>query len=148
MWPFSKPKQTSTNPRATRDLSPDVLQESAKRHDLFEMFELFLIRRVEAELSLEDKRAEIRLRTAEADAQTKLKLEELRQQRKQLRASQASERNRTYARDQNGRLLPRSQIQQTNGCAVCQDPGSAHLTVDQIRMHHAAGHPDSVPRTN
>ena len=137
MWPWKKPKPESKGARATRDLSPEGLAEGARRKDLFELFELFLVRRVEAEVALEDKKAEVRLKVAEADAQTKLKLEELRQQRKQLRASQAAERNRTYARDERGRLLPR---QQQSGCPVCANPSDAGLTVEMIRAHHAAGH--------
>lgn len=142
MWKlFKRVKVPSPSPRATRDLSPEGLAESAKRKDLFELFELFLIRRVEADIALEDKKAEVRLKVAEADAQTKLKLEELRQQRKQLRASQVAERNRTYPRDANGRLLPRSGIRPgQTACPVCANPSDAGLTVEMIRAHHAAGH--------
>lgn len=151
MWPWKRLKKSPDNPRATRDLSPEALSESAKRKDLFELFELFLVRRVEAELSLEDKRAEVRLRVAEADAQTKLKVEELRQQKKQLRASQAAERNRTYARDANGRLLPRARVTAgQTGCPVCANPSAPELSVEQIRWHHANGHVTngSVPPNN
>ena len=105
-WPFKSYKKASPNPRATRDLSPEGLADSAKRKDLFELFELFLVKRVEAELALEDKKADLRLKTAEADAQTKLKLEEIRQQRRQLKATQAAERNRTHPRDARGHILP------------------------------------------
>lgn len=139
MWPWRKLNRSSANPRATRDLSPDVLRDSAKHRDLFELLELFLVRRVESELALEERRAEVKLKTAEADAQTKLKLEEIRAQRKQLRASQMAERNRVAPRDERGR------IKSVHGgpasdCAVCADAGSPFLTVDQIRNHHALGH--------
>lgn len=142
MWnPFKRSKPPQANPRRTRDLSPEALSESAKRQDLFALFELFLIRRVEADLALEEKKAEIRMKTAEADAQTKLKLEEIRQQRKQLKATQAAERNRTYPRDRNGRLLPRQGLLPgQTGCPVCLNPSDAGLTVEMIRAHHAAGH--------
>ena len=149
MWPFKRAKQLSANPRATRDLSPEGLAESAKRKDLFELFELFLIKRVEADLALEEKKAEIRMKTAEADAQTKLKLEEIRQQRKQLKATQAAERNRTYPRDRNGRLLPRqSLLPGQSGCSVCSNPSDPGLTVEMIRAHHAAGHGNGSVSTN
>lgn len=137
MWPFRKANRAPNNPRATRDLSPQALAESAKHRDLFELLELFLVRRVQTELELEEKRAEVALKSAEADAQTKLKLEEIKQQRRQLRASQAAERNRTYPRNVRGFIQsPNAR----NGCPVCAQPGDPHLTVEQIRLHHAAGH--------
>jgi hypothetical protein len=140
-WPFRKPKPASTNPRSTRDLAPEALRESAKHQDLFELLELFLVRRVQTELELEEKRVEVKLKSAEADAQTKLKLDEIRAQRKQLRASQVAERNRTYPRNAQGRLISPGRAL-TTGCPVCADPGSPSLTVEQIRRHNAEGHGD------
>lgn len=137
MWRWLARKTPHNDPRRTRDLSPGALADSAKHRDLFELLELFLVRRVESELALEEKKAEVRLKSAEADAQTKLKLEEIRQQRRQLRASQAAERNRTYPRDERGRI----RAPNTNyGCPVCNNPGDPHLTVEQITRHHAVGH--------
>lgn len=138
MWnPFKRAKQTSADPRRTRDLSPGALAESAKHRDLFDLLELFLVRRVESELALEERKAEVRLKVAEADAQTRLKLDEIRQQRRQLRASQAAQRNRTFPRDAQGRITaPNGRY----GCPVCANPGDPHLTVESIRLHHAAGH--------
>jgi hypothetical protein len=147
MWPWKKRDRPRSAARATQDLSPDALRESAKRQDLFALLELFLVRRVQTELELEEKRAEVSLKTAEAKANTQIKLDEIREQRRQLRASQAAMRNRTHPRGPDGRILPNPRAPQGD-CAVCADPGSPHLTVDQIRMHHAAGHGNGgVPNT-
>jgi hypothetical protein len=146
-WPFRKNPTFKKSPRATQDLSPQALAETAKHRDLYELLELFLVRRVETELSLEEKRAEVRLKTAEADAQTKLKLEEIKAQRRQLRATQMAERNRTAPRDTRGRVTSWRNVRGVDpSCAVCANPSSPHLTVEQIRLHHAQGHTDgSVP---
>ena len=142
MWPFKRRTKGDPTPgkasRKTQDLSPDALAKSAERQDLFALVELFLVRRIQTELELEEKRAEVKLKTAEAEAQTKLKLAELQEQRRQLRAAKMAERNRTAPRDAKGRVMAGRPI--NYGCAVCQDPSSPHLTVDQIRQHHEAGH--------
>ena len=131
MWPWRK----KPDPKKTSELSPAVLQDSARRQDLFALLELFLVTRVQNELGLEEKRAEVQMKMAEAEAQTKLRLAELREQRRQLRASRAADRNRSNPRDASGRIMSAK-----NGCAVCAAPDSPHLTVEQIRAHHAAGH--------
>lgn len=136
--PQADPKR---DPKATRDLSPDGLAEAAKRRDVFELVELLLVRKVETELRLAEKQAEVTLRTAEAEATTKLKVAELREQARQLRASRAAERNRTHPRDAQGRILPNPRAV-AGSCPVCSDPGSPYLTVEQIRAHHAGGHPN------
>jgi hypothetical protein len=127
------------SPRGTTELRQDVLAESARRQDLFALLELFLVTRVQNELTLEEKRAEVTLKQAEAKAQTELKLTEIREQRRQLRASQATLRNRTHPRDALGRILPNPRLPD-GGCAVCTNPADPHLTVEMIRAHHAGGH--------
>jgi hypothetical protein len=147
VWPFKPKERPAKSPRATQELRPETLADAARHQDLFNLLELFLVRRVQSELDLEEKRAEVRLKTAEADAQTKLKLEEIRAQRRQLRATQAAERNRTMPRDTRGRLTSWRNVQPgaPGGCPVCADPSDPHLSVEMIRMHHAAGHNGSVP---
>ena len=141
-WPFKRGSGGNPTPsqasRKTRDLSPGALEKSADRQDLFALVELFLVRRIQTELELEEKRAEVKLKTAEAEAQTKLKLAELHEQRRALRAAKQAERNRTLPRDAKGRVAPARYGQL--GCAVCADPGSPNLTVEQIRLHHEQGH--------
>ena len=140
-WPFKRRPTADSSSRKTQDLSPDALKKSADRQDLFALVELFLVRRIQTELELEEKRAEVKLKSAEAEATTRLKLEEIRQQRRQLRASQAAERNRTYPRDSRGRVMsPRDVRPGLGACAVCDNPGSPQLTVEQIRFHHEQGH--------
>jgi hypothetical protein len=146
VWPFTRNPTANKSSRKTQDLSPKTLEDSARRQDLFALLELFLVTRVQNELSLEEKRAEVTLKKAEAEAQTALKVAELREQRRQLRASQASFRNRTHPRDAKGQLLPMRY--QQSGCRVCENPSSADLTVDEIRGHHAAGHTDGRQRPN
>jgi len=142
-WPFKRQKPLDKPSRKTQDLSPDALAKSAERQDLFALVELFLVRRIETELALEEKRAEVKLKSAEAEAQTKLKLAELAEQRPQLHAAKMPERNRVAPRDAKGR---RSAKNSAKGRAVCADPASPHLTVDEIRLHHAAGQSNgSVP---
>jgi len=136
MWPWKKNPTPNKSSRGTQPLDSGALENSARRQDLFALLELFLVTRVQNELALEEKRAEVTLKVAEASAQTKLKVAELSEQRRQLRASQAILRNKTHPRDEKGRILPMRQT----GCPVCADPASPHLTVDQIRTHHEAGH--------
>lgn len=136
MWPFKKNPTAGNASRKTQDLSPGALGEATRRQDLFALLELFLVTRVQNELALEEKRAEVTLKQAEAKAQTELQIAEIREKRRQLRAQQATLRNKTHPRDIKGHLLPLN----AQGCAVCADPGSPNLTVEQIRMHHAAGH--------
>lgn len=144
MWPF-KQKPTASRPsRKTQDLSPPDLEQSQRRQDLFALLELFLVTRVQNELALEEKRAEVTLKQAEAKAQTELKVAEIREQRRQLRAQQATLRNKTMRRDEKGHLLP----MRYTGCPVCESPGSPHLTVEMIRAHHAAGHGNGGGPTN
>lgn len=135
MWQFWRKDRRKADPKKTSELSPTILQESARRQDLFALLELFLVTRVQNELGLEEKRAEVSLKMAEAEAQTKLRLAELREQRRQLRASRAADRNRSNPRDPFGRIMSAK-----NGCEVCINPANPRLTVEQIRAHHAAGH--------
>ena len=145
MWPWKKNPTASKAARKTQDLSPPDLEQSQRRQDLFALLELFLVTRVQNELALEEKRAEVTLKQAEAKAQTQLKLDELKEQRRLLRASQATLRNKTHPRDEKGRILP----MRYTGCPVCENPSSPHLTVEMIRAHHQAGHGNgSVPPNN
>ena len=57
MWPFKRKPAPERPSRKTQDLSPDALAKSAERQDLFALVELFLVRRIETELALEEKRA-------------------------------------------------------------------------------------------
>lgn len=146
MWPWKKNPTASKAARKTQDLSPPVLEEATRRQDLFALLELFLVTRVQNELALEEKRAEVTLKTAEAKAQTQLKLDEIRESRRQLRAQQQAFRNKTLPRDEKGRVLPAKHF---GGCPVCDNPSSPHLTVEMIRAHHQAGHGNgSGPSTN
>lgn len=137
MWPWKKNPTASKAARKTQDLSPPDLEQSTRRQDLFALLELFLVTRVQNELALEEKRAEVTLKQAEAKAQTAVKVAELNEQRRQLRASQAILRNKTHPRDEKGRILP---MKHFGGCPVCDNPSSPHLTVEMIRAHHQAGH--------
>lgn len=144
MWPFKRNPTVNRPSRKTQDLSPPDLAESTRRQDLFALLELFLVTRVQNELALEEKRAEVTLKQAEAKAQTDLKVAEIKEQRRQLRAQQATLRNKTMKRDEKGHLLPL----RYQGCPVCEAPSSPHLTVEMIRNHHAAGHGNGGGTTN
>jgi hypothetical protein len=144
VWPFTKRQTPGKGSRGTQPLSGADLEVSARRQDLFALLELFLVTRVQNELALEEKRAEVTLKQAEARAQTDLKVAEIREQRRQLRAQQATLRNKTHPRDAKGQLLPMRY--QQNACRVCANPSDPHLTVDEIRGHHAAGHGDGRER--
>lgn len=145
MWPFKRNPTASKPSRKTQDLHPVALEEATRRQDLFALLELFLVTRVQNELALEEKRAEVTLKQAEAKAQTELKVAEIREQRRQLRAQQATLRNKTMQRDSRGHLLPAKHF---GGCQVCDNPSSPHLTVEMIRAHHAAGHGNGGGTTN
>lgn len=144
MWLFKRNPTANKPSRKTQDLHPVALEEATRRQDLFALLELFLVTRVQNELALEEKRAEVTLKQAEAKAQTELKVAEIREQRRQLRAQQATLRNKTHPRNAQGHLLPMN----SQGCAVCSDPSSPHLTVEMIRAHHAAGHGNGGGPTN
>lgn len=137
MWPFKKNPTPNRPSRKTQDLHPEDLQQATRRQDLFALLELFLVTRVQNELALEEKRADVTLKQAEAKAQTELKLAEIREKRRELRAQQQSFRNKTLPRDSRGHILP---AKHWNGCPVCDNPSSPHLTVEMIRAHHQAGH--------
>lgn len=145
MWPWKKNPTASRPSRKTQDLSPPDLEQATRRQDLFALLELFLVTRVQNELALEEKRAEVTLKQAEAKAQTELKVAEIREQRRQLRAQQQSFRNKTLPRDERGHILPAKHF---GGCPVCDNPSSPHLTVEMIRAHHAAGHGNGSGTTN
>lgn len=128
-------RRPKDDPRKTAELRQGELEQSSRRQDLFQLLELFLVTRVQNELALEEKKAEVTLRQAEAKAQTELQLTKIREERRQLRASQAAQRNRSNPRDPFGRIMSAR-----NGCEVCLNPANPRLTVEQIRAHHAAGH--------
>jgi hypothetical protein len=132
-----RPKDAPRASRATQPLDPSTVPSAPTVRDLTQLLELFLIRRVEAELKLEEKRAEVALKNVERDAELKAKELEYRQKRRELRATQAAIRNRTYPRDAKGRLASPSA---RADCPVCRDPASPTLTVEAIERHHNEGH--------
>src|SRR5579885_198946 len=83
-----RPKDAPRASRATPPLYPSTVPSAPTVRDLTQLLELFLIRRVEAELKLEEKRAEVALKSVERDAELKAKEIEYRQKRRELRAKQ------------------------------------------------------------
>lgn len=115
---------------------------SERRKDVYQLTELLLVKRVQAEADLADKKAEAELKTLSRQMEIQAKqLEYHDKKREESRERARAQRLKRSLEGGDPRRFGSNAPRHTGDCSVCRNPSDPHLTANEI-IWHKANHAD------